>query len=205
MTMQNDLICPHCDASEHHYIGSANPKSETFSSDVRAYVCLNCGQGFFKYKSVISQIMTFDVVDEGYIPKQKEVEYNTKIYDILQITNKKYGTFFSKTLYQEIVDSINANQFYMPLLGMRTLLNEYVVEKLKASRENGFKANIRILFKSGLVSAEERDALLYISELGSIAAHRGASLLIIRTEIISCLKFMENIVIRLAEMPQHAQ
>lgn len=94
---------------------------------------------------------------------------NTKVREYpkwLSNLNLKYIELFN-----EIYKSFNTGNITLPLIGARTLLDMYIVEKI--GDIGTFKNKIDKLLENGLITKVQKDFLSIALEYGNAAAHRG--------------------------------
>ena len=74
-------------------------------------------------------------------------------------------------LFSEIYRSLNQGSITLPIIGSRTLLDMYIVEKI--GDIGNFKQKIEKLLLEGFITKSQKDFLSIALEYGNAAAHRG--------------------------------
>lgn len=74
-------------------------------------------------------------------------------------------------LFSEIYRSLNQGSITLPIIGSRTLLDMYIVEKI--GDIGNFKQKVEKLLHEGFISKSQKDFLSIALEYGNAATHRG--------------------------------
>lgn len=76
-----------------------------------------------------------------------------------------------RELLEEIYRSLDAGSLRLPMMGLRTLIDMMVLEKI--GDVGTFKQKLRELEREGFISPQNREALYAALEMGNATAHRG--------------------------------
>lgn len=140
----------------------------------RLLQCLACDAIYFQYESVFSE--DWDIVRDPYTGEEREILRSTikhwPLPSVLPIPNweGELDDNELQDLLKETYGALDSGFLVLAAIGARTALDRALILK-GANRAHGLARKLKELEKSGVITREERQLLLVLTEAGNAAAH----------------------------------